>query len=62
MGGWDWETGANTFTLLMPRVKQTPDGNQPRGPGGLGLMPAGDQNGKEVHREGTCQCTADSLC
>lgn len=29
----DWETGANTYILLMPRVKQTPDGNRPCGPG-----------------------------
>lgn len=37
------------------------DAIRPRGLG-LGLMPAGDPNGKEVHRDGTRECTADSLC
>lgn len=60
--GWGWVgLGDGDHHIHTANAAREMDAIRPRALG-LGLMPAGDPNGKEVHRDGTRECTADSLC
>ena len=60
-GGGNWETGIDTYTLLILCIKQITNENLPYSTGYS--MLCGDLNGKEIQKGGDkCKCIADSLC
>ena len=61
-GGRNWETGIDTYTLLILCIKWTTDGNMLLAQG-THLVLCGNLNGREVQKAGDiCMCMADSFC